>query len=399
MGADELAATVVGGGIAGLASAVALAQAGWRVTVLERAAAFGEVGAGLATTGNGMTALAALGLGEAVGEVAYQTGTAGMQDQAGRWIMRMPDTRSDPTAVTTIWGLQRQRLHGVLREAAEAADEVELVSGAEIVAVTASRPDRPGGGPVTVTWRAGGEEQTAEAALLVAADGVRSATRARLFPTAAARYSGSTSWRAIIPDTDSEDRLVQAWGPGTEFGSLRVSPTEIYWYGYFRHPEGAVFPDELAAARERFSDWAPWVRAMVDATPADRLMRHDVYHLPGGLPAYTSGRVVFVGDAAHAMLPTAGQGAATALEDGVCVGRLIAAPVAADGDMAAALAAFDHARRPRCRKIARTAILSARFGCDLGGGWRQPVRNAIFRRFPAGQLVKAGQSIVGWTAP
>ena len=100
--------------------------------------------------------------------------------------------------------------------------------------------------------------------------------------------------------------------------------------------------------------------------------------------------MVFVGDAAHAMLPTAGQGAATALEDGVCVGRMIAAPVAAGGDQAAALAAFDRARRPRCRQIARTAILTARFGCDLGGGWRQPVRNAIFRRLPAGSLVKAG---------
>jgi 2-polyprenyl-6-methoxyphenol hydroxylase-like FAD-dependent oxidoreductase len=237
MGADELTATVVGGGIAGLASAIALAQAGWRVTVLERAAAFGEIGAGLATTGNGMTALTALGLGEAIREVAYQTGTAGMQDQAGRWIMRMPDTRSDPTAVTTIWGLQRQRLHGVLRAAAEAADGVELVTGAEVVAVTASRPDQPGGGPVTVSWRNGTTGHAEKVALLVAADGVRSATRARLFPSVSERYSGSTSWRAIIPDTDSEDRLVQAWGPGTEFGSLRVSPTEIYWYGYFRHPE------------------------------------------------------------------------------------------------------------------------------------------------------------------
>ncbi len=396
MSADELTATVVGGGIAGLASAVALAQAGWRVTVLERAAAFGEVGAGLATTGNGMTALAALGLGEAIGQVAYQTGTAGMQDQAGRWIMRMPDTRSDPTAVTTIWGLQRQRLHGVLRQAAEAAGGVELVTGAEVLSV---KPGVPAGDRAVVTWRTANTGHRAETALLVAADGVRSAVRAQLFPAVPARYSGSTSWRAVIPDTDSEDRLVQAWGPGTEFGSLRVSPAEIYWYGYFRHPEGAVFPDELAAARERFADWAPWVRALVDATPAERLMRHDVYHLPGGLPAYTSGRVVFVGDAAHAMLPTAGQGAATALEDGVCVGRMIAAPVAAGGDMAAALAAFDRARRPRCRQIARTAIITARFGCDLGGGWRQPVRNAIFRRLPAGQLVKAGQSIVRWTAP
>jgi 2-polyprenyl-6-methoxyphenol hydroxylase-like FAD-dependent oxidoreductase len=396
MAADDLKAVVVGGGIGGLAAAVALAQAGWRVTVLERAPAFGEVGAGLATTGNGMTALAALGLAEAARAVAYQTGTAGTQDSSGRWIMRMPDTRSDPTAVTTIWGLQRQRLHGILRAAAEAADAIDLVTGAEVVTVG---PGEPGGVPARVAWRTGTQSRRVTTDLVVAADGVRSAVRAQLFPAALARYSGSTSWRAVIADTETEDRLVQAWGPGTEFGSLRVSPTEIYWYGYFRNPEGAVFPDELAAARERFATWAPWVRGLVDKTTADQLMRHDVYHLPGGLPAYTSGRVVFAGDAAHAMLPTAGQGAATALEDGVCVGRLIGAPVRNGGDMATALAAYDGARRPRCRQIARTAILTARLGCDLGGGWRQPVRNAIFRLLPPAPLLKAGQSIVRWTAP
>ena len=395
MAADDLMAMVAGGGIGGLAAAVALVQAGWRVTVLERAPALGEVGAGLATTGNGMTALAALGLAEASHAVAYQTGTAGMQDEHGRWIMRMPDTRSDPRAVTTIWGLQRQRLHGVLRAAA-AASGVELVTDAEVTAV---QPGEPGGNRASVTWRAARTGHRTGADLVVAADGVRSVVRAQLFPAARARYSGSTSWRAVIEDADSEDRLVQAWGPGTEFGSLRVSPTEMYWYGYFRNPEGAVFPDELAAARERFATSAPWVRDLVGKTPADRLMRHDVYHLPGGLPAYTSGRVVFVGDAAHAMLPTAGQGAASALEDGVCVGRLIGVPVRSGGDLAAALAAYDSARRPRCRQIARTAIMTARLGCDLGGGWRQPVRNAIFRLLPPGPLLKAGQSIVGWTAP
>jgi 2-polyprenyl-6-methoxyphenol hydroxylase-like FAD-dependent oxidoreductase len=399
MAADDLMAVVVGGGVGGLASAVALAQEGWRVTVLERAPAFSEVGAGLATTGNGMTALAALGLAEPVRAVAYQTGTAGMQESRGRWIMRMPDTRSDPRAVTTIWGLQRQRLHGVLRAAAEASEGIELVTDAEVIAVRPGEPGEPGDDPAAVTWRTPGGEQTATADLVVAADGVRSAVRAQLFPTVRARYSGSTSWRAVIGDTDTDDRLVQAWGPGTEFGSLRVSPTEIYWYGYFRNPEGAVFPDELAAARERFATWAPWVRGLVGKTTANRLMRHDVYHLPGGLPAYASGRVVFAGDAAHAMLPTAGQGAASALEDGVCVGRLIGAPVRAGGNLATALAAYDGARRPRCRQIARTAIITARFGCDLGGGWRQPVRNAIFRLLPPAPLLKAGRSIAAWTAP
>ena len=396
MAADDLMAVVIGGGIGGLASAIALSQAGWRVTVLERAPAFGEVGAGLATTVNGMTALTALGLAEAARAVAYQTGTAGMQDEHGRWIMRMPDTRSDLRAVTTIWGLQRQRLHGVLREAAQAGDNIELVTDAEVTAV---QPGEPDGNRASVTWRAARSGHRTAADLVAAGDGVRSTVRTQLFPAARATYSGSTSWRAVIEDTDSEDRLVQAWGPGTEFGSLRVSPTEMYWYGYFRQPEGAVFPDELAAARERFATWSPWIRDLVGKTPADRLMRHDVYHLPGGLPAYASGRVVFVGDAAHAMLPTAGQGAATALEDGVCVGRLIGAPVRSGHDMAAALAAYDCARRPRCRQIARTAIWSARLGCDLGGGWRQPVRNAIFRLLPPAPLLKAGQSIAGWTAP
>jgi 2-polyprenyl-6-methoxyphenol hydroxylase-like FAD-dependent oxidoreductase len=396
VGTDRLMATVVGGGIAGLASAVALAQAGWQVTVLERAPVFGEVGAGVAVTGNGMTALAALGLDSAVRAVGYQTSTAGSQDPSGRWLMRFPDTGSNLREVTTIWGLNRQSLHAVLRQAAEAADGVELVTGAEVIAV---QPGTPGGELAAVTWRTGSATNTAAAELVVAADGVRSAVRGQLFAAVRPRYSGSTSWRAVIPDTASEPRLVQAWGPATEFGALRVNNAEIYWYGYFRHPEGAAFADELAAAREHFATWAPWISNLVAATPADRLMRHDVYHLAPGLEAYVSGRVVLVGDAAHATLPTAGQGVATALEDGVCVGRMVAAPVRAAGDMEAALTAFDRARRHRCQQIARTSVMIARIGADLGGGWRQTVRNTLLRLAPAGLLVKAGAPIVRWDPP
>lgn len=395
--ADQLTAVVVGGGIAGLASAVGLAQAGWRVTVLERAPAFGEVGAGLGVTGNGMTALAALGLDDAVRAVGYQSATAGYQDPRGRWLMRFPDARDDPAAITTVWGLHRQRLHAVLREAAEPADRVRLVTDAEVTGV---RPGVPGGEPAAVTY--GGKvhaDRVVHADLVVAADGVRSAVRARLFPTVRPRYGGSTSWRAVIPDTGSDGRLIQVWGPGTEFGALRVSDSELYWYGYFRSPEGAVFPDELAAARAKFATWAGWIRDIVDTTTAGQLMRHDVYHLPQGPAAFVSGRVVLVGDAAHAALPTAGQGAASALEDAVCVARLIATPVLEGDDLAARLAAYDQARRPRCQRIARTGIMVARFGADLGGGWRQAVRNSVLRLAPPGPLLKAGAPIVRWTVP
>jgi 2-polyprenyl-6-methoxyphenol hydroxylase-like FAD-dependent oxidoreductase len=397
MPAERPVAVVVGGGIAGLASAIALSQAGWQATVLEQAGAFGEVGAGLSITGNGMTALAALGLDAAVRAVAYQTGTAGYQDLGGRWLMRLPDTRRDPAAITTIWGVHRQRLHTVLRSAAEAADGVTLVTNAE---VTAIRPGVPAGEPALVTWGTEAEPMTAEADLVVAADGVRSAVRAQLFPAVGPRYSGYTSWRGVVSDTTTADsRLVQALGPGAEFGALRISDSETYWYGYIRSPEGAVFPDEPTAARERFAGWAGWIRDLVAATPGSSLMRHDVYHLPAGPSAYRSGRVVLAGDAAHAALPTTGQGAATAVEDAVCVGRMIVARVGESGDMAAALTAYDKARRERCRRIVRTGVRISRFGAGVGPGLPQAVRNAVLRLTPPGPLIRFAAPIVRWTPP
>ena len=388
-------ALVAGGGIAGLAAAVAVAQAGWHVTVLERAPAFGEVGAGLGFTGNGMAALDALGVAETIRAAGHLATHAGYQDRTGRWLLRIPGTQPDPRAATTICGIHRQRLHATLRQAAEAAG-AEMVTGADVTAV---RPGDPGGEPAAVTWRTSTGEHSGEAGLVVAGDGVRSTIRTQLFPDARPQYAGSTSWRAVISDSDFEGRLVEVWGPGTEFGALRVSDGEIYWYGEFVHPEGASFASELAAARAHFAGWAPWIQAMVAATPASQLMRHDVYHLPGGCPRYVQGRVVIIGDAAHAMLPTIGQGAATALEDGVCVGRLIAAPARTGGGLAAALASFDQARRPRCRQLARQASMLARFGFELGDGWRQPARNTLLRLIPAGPALKAGARITRWTPP
>jgi 2-polyprenyl-6-methoxyphenol hydroxylase-like FAD-dependent oxidoreductase len=386
---------VVGGGVAGLASAVSLSQAGWQVTVLERAPEFGEVGAGLAITGNGMTALGAIGAADAVRDAGYHTSTAGYQGPDGRWLMQIPDVPS-LRKVTTIWGVHRQRLHAAVLEAAKTADGIELINGAEVTEV---RPGQVRGESARVTWRTGVEARRQASDLVVAADGVRSTVRAMLFPGAPARYSGSTCWRAVIPDASTDGRLVEVWGPETEFGFLRVSDSELYWFGYFRHPEGASFDDELASARDRFAGWSPQIRAIVAATTADQLMRHDVYYLPGGLHTYIRGRVVMVGDAAHAALPTVGGGASTALEDGVCVGRLIGAPVRDGGDLGSALAAFDQARRPRCQKIARLAVITARFGCDLGGGWRQSVRNAMLRLAPPKILVRAGTQVVDWTPP
>ncbi|MBV2362738.1 FAD-dependent monooxygenase [Streptomonospora nanhaiensis] len=392
----ELTATVVGGGIAGLASALGLARAGWRTTVLERRTGTPEVGAGVAVPRNGQAALRALGFGdESIAEFGYATLATGFRDTRGRRLLHIRADSPAVRAAVAVWGFERRRLHAALRRAAEDAG-VEPALGARVTGVV---PGSPGGPRATVRWRADATEHAAEADLVVGADGMWSAVRGAVFPGARPRYSGSTSWRALVSDDTLDGALVEYWGPGAEFGSMRVSASEVYWYGYIRSPEGAVFDDEYAAVRARFAGWAPEIGDLIGATDPERLMRHDVHHLPDGLPAYVRGRVVMVGDAAHAALPTMGQGAATALEDGAVLGRLVGESVASGHDLGRALAAFDALRRPRCRAMARQARFVARVGADLGGGWRQAVRNAAVRLVPAQTLVRAVSPLVGWTPP
>jgi len=389
-------ATVVGGGLAGLTAATALAQAGWRVLVLERAAGFGEVGAGLAITSNGMAALDALGIGAQVRAAGHETFAAGMRDRHGRWLLQIPAPSGGSPGLNRAWGVHRQRLHAALLTAAA---ECDLVTGARVTGV---QPGDPDGAQASVTWSDGAGEHTHPSDLVVAADGVRSSVRGAVLAreAPALRYSGWTCWRAVVDGDDADAGGFTAhWGPSTEFGAVRISDTQVYWYGYVRHPAEQPLADELGAAVQRFSDWAPEVRATVAATRAAQLLRHDVHHLPGGLPTYVRGRTVLIGDAAHAMLPTMGQGANTSLEDGVCVGLLIARPVDAGTPLRTVLAGFDRARRPRCRQIARRSLQTARFGAHLPGGPLQVLRDRALRAVPAGPAVAAGTAVLRWRPP
>lgn len=380
-------AIVAGAGIAGLASALALAQEGFQVTVLERASELGEVGAGVALARNGIASLRSLGLDDgAIERIGIPTRAGGTFDRQGGPILPIA---ADVEGVT-MRGVHRPRLHGALLERVRALG-VEVLTGAEVTGATAGAP---GGAPAAVI--ANGVERTAD--LLVAADGVRSAVRDAVAPAARAVYSGYSSWRAVLAHRLDPPVLTQYWGPHAEAGTMPVGPDLTYWYGYVKLPEGTRYLDERTAAREYFHDWAEPVRDVIDATPGEAVMRHDVLHLPGGMRRYAVGRVVAVGDAAHAMLPTMGQGAATALEDGICVGRLVGRPVAAGADLASALATYDAARRPRCRAIARAAVASALAGAHLGPTL-QGVRNALMRLTPSSALSRGADAVMGWTPP
>jgi 2-polyprenyl-6-methoxyphenol hydroxylase-like FAD-dependent oxidoreductase len=349
---------VVGGGIAGLSAAIALRRAGHDVRVFERAPRIDPVGAGITLFANGMRALTHLDVGEEVAIRGAAARDSAILTSTGRELARVPPDLLEGTVA-----LHRSDLQAVL---AAAAGEVRL--GMEAVAVEP-------GADTAVVRTADGDEQSAD--LVVGADGLSSIVR-HAVAEAAPRYAGYTAWRGVSPVEVEPGRLTESWGVGERFGLVDIGGGRTYWFATKNAPEGeAAQPGgRKAEILRRFAQWHEPIAAVVDATDEAAILRNDVYDL-APLPRWSSGRVVLVGDAAHATTPGSGQGAAQAIEDAV----VLAAQLLRYGEVASALADYEAARRPRAeavRKLSlgadRAAQLSSPFACRL--------RNAVVARLP-----------------
>ncbi|MFB9463776.1 FAD-dependent monooxygenase [Streptomyces cinereospinus] len=379
----QRAATVVGGGIGGLAAAVALHRRGWQVEVLERAPEFTEVGAGISLWPNALRALEALGLAGAVRALGAVEATGGVRDRRGRWL-----SRTDNAELTRRFGHPLVVLHraDLLRALVEALPTGSLRPDSEVHAV---RDDTHG--PV-VEHRGG----TSRPDLVVGADGLRSAVRRALWPAAAPpRYAGYTAWRMVTgPLAAPPAEGAETWGRGERFGHTALPGGRRYCFATASLPAGeAGAASEYAELLRRFGSWPDPVPALLAAVPEDAVLRHDLYDLPA-LPSFVRGRVALLGDAAHAMTPNLGQGACQALEDAVTLAHCL------DGtpDTAAALGLYDRLRRPRTQAVVRR---SARLGTVGQLAWPPAVllRDTAARLTPAWATLRSMAPVLGWTAP
>jgi 2-polyprenyl-6-methoxyphenol hydroxylase-like FAD-dependent oxidoreductase len=363
-------AIIVGGGIGGLASALALSRHGWQVDVLERAAQFTEVGAGLALWPNALRALEALGVGEAVRSRSLLEGQAGIRHAAGRWL-----SRTDAAELERAYGstamIHRADLVALLRAA--------LPDGVLRGGVTVSRVQHDG----TVV-HSGGESH---ADLVVGADGVRSVVRTSIWPDAPSpRYAGYTTFRVVTPPVPVGESC-ESWGAGERFGYAPLQDGRIYCYAAVSAPAGAA-GGGLAELRRRFGSWHDPIPALLDAANPEAMLHNDVYELPP-LKAYTLGKVALVGDAAHAMTPDLGQGACQALEDAVVLAKVL--------DRGEGLDTYDRQRRPRTQMIAQRAH---RIGAVAQ--WASPVavglRNTTLRMLPSSSFARSLGPVLDWSA-
>ncbi|MEU8663534.1 FAD-dependent monooxygenase [Actinoplanes philippinensis] len=360
----ERNAAIIGGGIGGLAAAVALRRIGWRVTVYERAPAFTEVGAGISLWPNALHALDRLGLLGGVLSRARKELAGGAKDRRGRWLTRVTSDELERRFGHPVVVLHRSRLLEVLLDALPA--EV-LRPGEEV-------------------------DDVPQADLVVAADGLRSTVRARLWPGVRPRYAGHTAWRMVTRPLDLAEGAV-LWGRGERFGYAPMRGGAVYCFGTATVPEGGTSDDEHAEVLRRFGTWPDPVPALLDAVAPEAVLRHDLYDLPP-LPSFVNGATVLLGDAAHAMTPSLGQGGCQALEDAVVLADCLAE--AGDGDgVAAALARYDARRRPRTQAI---VTRSARLNTIGQIGWPPAAvaRDVAVRLVPAEAVLRGMASVIGF---
>ena len=305
-------AIVVGAGIAGLAAAIALKQARYDVTVVDRALELAPAGAALSLWSNAMTALDALGAAAPVVQQAAPITKIVAATAQGRAIMTVPMETSPAPRLATRAVLQSALL-STLEQAPLIARELDAVSKSATHASV-----RLVGGDVL------------DADLVIVADGIWSTTATSLLGTMpyAAGYGGVVALSDRMPDPVQAGAATEYWGAGDRFGLFDLGGGRAYWF-YMRDGPNSLPPrhTELLAFAQSFP--AAVARA-VEATPPDRLIPFDIHaKRPPGLLG--RGRIICVGDAAHAMEPNLGQGACQALEDAVALGAV--AQVVAPGEV------------------------------------------------------------------
>ncbi|MDB5807675.1 MAG: 3-hydroxybenzoate-6-hydroxylase [Betaproteobacteria bacterium] len=368
---------IAGGGIGGVSAALALAQKGFKVRVLERAAEFGEIGFGIQLGPNAFAMLDRLGVRQALEATAFFPNNLVMQDATnGREVSRIHlkgafrQKYKWPYAV-----IHRRDLHGALLDACR--DKPELVSLETSSGLKSFKQDK---GRVQVTLEDGRE---IEGEMLICADGLRSAGRQQIIGDGEPRVSGHVAHRGVVPmdkvsDTRFVDDMVIWVGPnlhlvqyrlrgGTVLNNVCVIESEQYKQG--REQWGGM--DEV---QHIFAGMVPYVRDALSFISTERSWVMCDREPTAG---WTQGNVTLLGDAAHPTLQYLAQGACMAMEDGVVLAAEMAkrAASASPAPVNATLQAYEEARYLRA---ARITLTSRFFGhvCHAGGGARD-LRNHL----------------------
>jgi 2-polyprenyl-6-methoxyphenol hydroxylase-like FAD-dependent oxidoreductase len=363
MGHSKFDIGIIGGGIGGVAAAVALHRAGIQATVYERANELREVGAGMMLWPNATRVLKELGLLERVAIlsgpsqhflVRSRTGTILMDIGLGHFDVPALCTRRSDLLDALISALPAQRVRlghdfGYF-ERQNSSVGIHFSNGISM-----------------------------EHDFLIGADGIRSRVRSQLLGIREPIFRGYTIWRGLarLTGTVSKGSNSETWGRGKRFGILSTGGDRFTWYATANTDSGHIDSHE---GRQRelvqmFKGWHQPVESLIAGTEEGAILKNGAYDLPP-LKRWGQGRVMLLGDAAHPCTPNLGLGGCMALEDAL----VLAKSFSGEATPELALRRYESLRRRRTRHVQQRSLLMGNIGQwenRLVTGGRQAVTSVL----------------------
>ena len=340
-------ALIAGGGIGGVTAALSLLDAGIEVELYERNAVFGEAGAGIQISPNGVKVLRRLGLERAIDAVAFRPESLEMRlGRSGARIFSIP-MRDE---AIRRYGAPYYHIHRIdLIKALTDALRARTPSSIHLNKEIESCGERDGRATLKFT-----DGSVTEGDVLIGADGIHSRVRAHLLGQMPARFTGNTAWRVVVPAANLPKDLVPptacVWvGPGRHAVTYYLRRGELV--NFVGVVERSDWQSESWTERgdkaELIADYKGW------AEPVTRIIEQatDCYRWAlfdrDPLPRWSQGRITLIGDAGHPMLPFLAQGAVMSIEDAWVLSRHLKETT----DIPAALTAYEAARKPRTSRV------------------------------------------------
>ncbi|MFF7023206.1 FAD-dependent monooxygenase [Streptomyces klenkii] len=366
-------AIVVGAGIGGLATAVALRRVGVEVEIYERASELRPAGFGISVLSNAVSALRVLGIDLGLEERGQTVLHTEIMTGDGRTLRSLPIESAGEELGAPSVAMCRADLQAALLEG---LGDQRIETGA---VATGYETTSDG---VRVRFE-DGREATGD--ILIGADGINSVVRRQRTGDGKPRYGGFLCWLAVTPyDHPRMTKGFNAhyWGVGKRFGIHDVGHGRAYWWGTINMPTHAArsWSSDKDQVIRAYDNWADEVRHAVRTTPVEDIVAVPALDRPF-LEQWGEGPVTLLGDAAHPMLPSLGQGGSTSIEDAVVLAQCLAS----HSDPVAALRAYENMRRERTRFMVEVSRKFAGF---------EQVENPVLCSLRDAYLRRAPQSVL-----
>jgi len=358
--------SIIGGGIGGLTTAIALDQKDFEVEVFESAAAWKPVGAGILLGENALTVFDKLKIKDQILKKGWEIKSGGLTDENHKPISSL--------AAAELVAIHRADLHQVLLDNLGAA---KIHLGKRFTSSQLADYGRV---------KAFFEDDTrVKSHILIGADGINSKVRQQLFPNTVYRKSGQTCWRAVVDYKLPENfkhRMAEAWGGKARFGIVPYCDGKVYWFAVYSPSAGEdkISMDDFP---KLFTHFAPLVQDLIKATDLTKVHVDELNDIKPSKENWFQDQICLIGDAAHATTPNMGQGACQAIEDGLAIAEALAKykDFRKHDDMTTAFRQFQKVRRSKVNYVVNTSWQIGKIA-HLENKPLRALRNGLFRMIP-----------------